>query len=101
MYELKITQLDYEELSNQIDGGDLVRFHLDATGELHNPHNIGMTGELENAIIRFCSEIGPDQCLTVDWWSMEHRLSAYVSDTRTKVFQHQVDIQIIEGYDND
>jgi len=48
MYELKITQLDYEELSNQIDGGDLVRFHLDATGELHNPHNIGMTGELED-----------------------------------------------------
>ena len=96
MLELKITQLDYESLSNQIDDGDLVRFHLDASGYIHYPQNIELSDELENEIIRFCGELGPSQYLTIDWWSMESRLSAYVSDTKTKVTIHQVDIQIIE-----
>jgi len=98
MLELKITQLDYELLANQIDDGDLVRFHLDGAGYIHYPNNIELSDELENAIIRFCGEIGPEQYLTIDWWSMECRLSAYVSDTRTKVSHLQVDIQIIENY---
>jgi len=98
MLELKITQLDYELLANQIDDGDLVRFHLDASGYVHYPLNIELSDELEYAIIRFCGEIGPNQYLTIDWWSLECRLTAYVSDTRTKVFQHQVDIKIIEDY---
>ena len=95
MYELKITQLDYEELANQIDDCDLVRFHLDASGHIHYPQNIEISDELENEIIRLCGEIGPNQYLTIDWWGMESRLSAYVSATTTKVFQHQVDIKII------
>jgi len=101
MLELKITQLDYEELANQIDDGDLVRFHLDGIGHIHYPHNIELSDDLENAIIRFCGEIGPHRYLTIDWWGMERRLSAYVSDTRTKVAHLQVDIQIIEDYKND
>jgi len=101
MLELKITQLDYELLANQIDDGDLVRFHLDGAGYIHYPHNIELSYELENAIIRFCGEIGPHRYLTIDWWSMECRLSAYVSDTRTKVAHLQVYIQIIEDYHND
>ena len=101
MLELKITRLDYEELANQIDDGDLVRFHLDASGEIHYPHNIELSDELENAIIRFCGEIGPHRYLTIDWWGMERRLSAHVSDTRTKVAHLQVDIKIIEDHHND
>ena len=98
MLELKITQLDYEQLANQIDDGDLVRFHLDGSGEIHYPNKIELSDELENAIIRFCGEIGPHRYLTIDWWGMERRLSAYVSDTRTKATCLQVDIQIIEDY---
>ena len=98
MLELKITQSDYEELANQIDDGDLVRFHLDGIGHIHYPHNIELSDDLENAIIRFCGEIGPHRYLTIDWWSLECRLSAYVSDTRTKVTHLRVDIQIIDGY---
>jgi len=98
MLGLKITQLDYEELANQIDDGDLVRFHLDASGHIHYPHNIELSDELENAIIRFCGEIGSRRYLTIDWWGMERRLSAYVSDTRTKATCLQVDIRIIEDY---
>jgi len=100
MLELKITQLDYELLANQIDDCDLVRFHLDGIGEIHYPHNIELSDELEMAIIRFCGEIGPHRYLTIDWWGLERRLSAYVSDTRTKVTCLQVDIQIIEDYQN-
>ena len=101
MHELKITQLDYEALANQIDDGDLVRFHLDGSGHIHYPHNIELSYELENAIIRFCGEIGPHRYLTIDWWGMECRLTAYVSDTRKKVIYHQVGIKIIEDYQND
>jgi len=100
MLELKITQLDYEQLANQIDDGDLVRFHLDANGCIHYPNNIGLSGELENEIIRFCGEIGPDQYLAIDWWSLESSLRAYVSDTRIKVGVNKVHIQIIEDYQN-
>jgi len=101
MLELKITQYDYDLLANQIDDCDLVRFHLDGSGHIHYPINIELTDDLENAIIRFCGEIGPHRYLTIDWWSLECRLSAYVSDTRTKVTCLQVDIQIIEDYKND
>jgi len=101
MHELKITQLDYEDLANQIDEGDLVRFHLDGSGYIHYPHNIELSDSLENAIIRFCGEIGPDRYLTIDWWGRGCRLSAYVSDTRKKVIHYQVAVQIIEDYQND
>ena len=101
MLELKITKLDYEQLANQIDDGDLVRFHLDGTGHIHYPLNIELSDGLENAIIRLCGEIGPDQYLTIEWWDSEIGLMAYVSDTRTKVAHHGVDIQIIEDDQND
>jgi len=98
MLELKITQLDYEHLAVQIDDGDHVRFHLDGTGHIHYPQNIDLSDELENAIIRFCGEIGPDNYLGIYWWVLGNRLLAYVSDTRTQALKNHADIQIIEDY---
>ena len=101
MLELKITKLDYEQLANQIDDGEHVRFHLDGIGEIHYPHNIELSDELENAIIRLCGEIGPDNYLGIYWWVDGKRLLAYVSDTKTQALKNHVDIQIIEDYQND
>ena len=96
MLELKITQLDYEDLANQICECDMVRFHLDASGEIHYPHNLELSVELEVEIIRLCGEIGPDKYLTVDWWDMTKRLYATISCTKENTFHSQVSINIIE-----
>ena len=101
MLELKITQIDYEELANKIDGYEHIRFHLDARGEIHYPLNIELSDELEMSIIRLCGEIGPDNYLGIYWWVDGKRLLAYVSDTKTQALKNHVDIQIIEDYQNE
>jgi len=96
MLELKITQLDYEDLANQICECDMVRFHLDASGEIHYPQNLELSDELEVEIIRLCGEIGPDKFIMVDFWDMTKSLYAYIKDTRENTFPSPVSINIIE-----
>ena len=96
MLKLKITKLDYEDLANQVSERDIVRFHLDGSGEIHYPLTLELSDELEQEIIRLCGEVGPDKFLTIDFWDMTKSLYAYIHDTKENTFPSPVSINIIE-----
>jgi len=90
---LILTQSQYNELADKIGEHDLVRFHLDGSGEFHYPLRLELSDDLEARLLQVCGWIGPDRYLSIGWGGVG--LDPYISDTNTKVFCGVVEIKIV------
>jgi len=93
MIKLILTQREYKELSDQIEEGDQVRFHLDGRGELHYPDKLRLSEHLERAMRLVCARIGPDRYLTI-FWGGYGGLDAHVCDTGTNADHRYIEIRV-------